>query len=225
VSFKPYIRPIRNGANVISVTCHRVQLAALKGFVWERHWTQVEVLVEGLENVAWPPEINMLEFAAKALSRFGQDVLAPILPLRALALRVNGYPEAALEDASRGIKHSREINHPASLMLTMTFGMAPYILCGRYAAAKSQSDEIVALADEKGHVGIKGVGTVNQGLLMALTGIGVRGDSRDRLRDRRVAVDGGERCSCRFSCPIWREPMRSSGDLTRLGAPFVKRSR
>jgi hypothetical protein len=76
VSFKPYIRSVRNSANVVSVTCHRVQLAGLKGFVWQRHWTQVEVQVEGLENVAWPPETKMLDFAAKGLkgiARLGQE--------------------------------------------------------------------------------------------------------------------------------------------------------
>ena len=77
-------------------------------------------------------------------TRFGQDVLASILPFRALSLWANGYPEAAIADAGRGIKHSREIDHA-------TFGSMPYVLCGEYAAAKTQSDEIVALAVEKGH--------------------------------------------------------------------------
>ena len=104
-------------------------------------------------------------------TRFGQDVLASILPFRALALWANGYPEAALADAGRGIKHSREIDHAASLMLTMSAGSMPYLLCGRYAVAKTQSDEIVALAGEKGgYVGFKAIGMMNQGLLLALTG-------------------------------------------------------
>ena len=104
-------------------------------------------------------------------TRFGQDVLASILPFRALALWANGYPDAALADAGRGIKHSREIDHAASLMLTMSTGSMPYLLCGRYTVAKTQSDEIVALAGEKGgHVGFKAIGMMNQGLLLALTG-------------------------------------------------------
>jgi hypothetical protein len=76
VSFKPYIRSIRNGANLISVTCHRVHLADLKGLLWQPNWLQVEILVEGLENVGWAPEIKLLDFAAKGLkgiARLGQE--------------------------------------------------------------------------------------------------------------------------------------------------------
>jgi predicted ATPase len=55
-------------------------------------------------------------------------------------------------------------------MLTLSAGSIPYLLCGKYAVAKTQSDEIVALAGEKGgHVGFKAVGMMNQGLLLALT--------------------------------------------------------
>jgi hypothetical protein len=67
VSFKPYIRSARPGADLVSIKCPRVPLASVKGLVWSSHWSQVEIQVEGLENVAWKPEVRMLEFAAKAL--------------------------------------------------------------------------------------------------------------------------------------------------------------
>jgi hypothetical protein len=43
------------------------------------------------------------------------------------------------------------------------------IYCGSYAAANAQSDELIALADEKGLGGFKGFGMANKGWLLALT--------------------------------------------------------
>jgi predicted ATPase len=102
--------------------------------------------------------------------RFGQDVLASILPFRALALWAHGCPEAALADADRVVKHAREISHVASLLLALTVGSLTHIYCGNYAAATTQSDEAVSLADQKGVIGFKGLGMAARGLLLALTG-------------------------------------------------------
>ena len=44
------------------------------------------------------------------------------------------------------------------------------IFCGNYATANAQSDELVALADEKGSVLWKAFGMFNQGCVLALTG-------------------------------------------------------
>ena len=102
--------------------------------------------------------------------RFGQDVLASILPFRALALWARGYPDAALADVDRVVKHAREINHAASLMLALSIGSLTYIYCGRYAEASKLSDEVVALADEKGIAGFKGLGMADRGWISASTG-------------------------------------------------------
>ena len=45
-----------------------------------------------------------------------------------------------------------------------------HILCGNYAAANAQVDELVALADEKGAVFWKAGGMLMQGCVLALTG-------------------------------------------------------
>ena len=45
-----------------------------------------------------------------------------------------------------------------------------HIFCGNYAAANAQSDELVALADEKGALFWKACGMVSQGCVLALTG-------------------------------------------------------
>ena len=43
------------------------------------------------------------------------------------------------------------------------------ILCGKYAAANAHSDEAVALAEEKGSLMWKALGTVARGCVLALT--------------------------------------------------------
>ena len=45
-----------------------------------------------------------------------------------------------------------------------------HILCGNYAAANAQVDELVALADEKGALFWKAIGMMIQGCVLALTG-------------------------------------------------------
>jgi hypothetical protein len=47
---------------------------------------------------------------------------------------------------------------------------ATYICCGNYTTANAQSDETVAVADEKGAVQWKVRGTLNRGCVLALTG-------------------------------------------------------
>ena len=48
--------------------------------------------------------------------------------------------------------------------------MLTHIFCGNYAAANAQSDELVALADEKGAMLWKAIGMLQQGCVLALTG-------------------------------------------------------
>ena len=45
-----------------------------------------------------------------------------------------------------------------------------HILCGNYATANAQADELVALADEKGALFWKAYGMLSQGCVLALTG-------------------------------------------------------
>ena len=44
------------------------------------------------------------------------------------------------------------------------------ILCGKYAVANAHSDEAIALAEEKGALSWKALGTVPRGCVLALTG-------------------------------------------------------
>ena len=83
-------------------------------------------------------------------TRFGQDVRVAILSYRSLALWLLGYPDAALRDAEHALKDAREIGQAATLMYRSGPHRRTHILCGNYAAANAQAEELVALAEEKG---------------------------------------------------------------------------
>jgi hypothetical protein len=103
-------------------------------------------------------------------TRFGQDIRVVILCQRSLALWLLGYPEAALADAEHAVKHGREISQAATLMYALYFGRWTHFHSGIYAAVNAQLDELVALVDEKGAEGWKGLGMSFQGCVLALTG-------------------------------------------------------
>ena len=102
-------------------------------------------------------------------TRFGQDAGVTILSWRPLALWLLGYPEAALADLEHALTNAREIGHAATLMLALYVTGLTHILCGNYAAANAQSDEVVPLADEKGSTMWKAYGMLNQGWVFSLT--------------------------------------------------------
>ena len=72
-------------------------------------------------------------------------------------------------DIERALKDAREIGHAATLMYAIGHAQLPYTHCGNYAIASTLSDELVALANEKGASYWKAFGIMNQGLLFALT--------------------------------------------------------
>ena len=102
-------------------------------------------------------------------TRFGQDVGVVILSWRSLALWSLGYPEAALADADHAGIDAREISHAATLMYVLSVVPATHILAGNYAAAYSQSDEVLALANEKDALFWKAYGMMHQGCVLAVT--------------------------------------------------------
>ena len=102
-------------------------------------------------------------------TRFGQDARVATLTFRSLGLWMLGYPEAALADAEHALRFSREIGHAATLMYALAGTTLAHILCGNYSTANMQSDELIALADEKGGSFWKAFGVMNQGCVLALT--------------------------------------------------------
>jgi predicted ATPase len=102
--------------------------------------------------------------------RFGQDAGVSVLSFRSLALWMLGYPEAALADTHKLLSEAHEIDQAATLMFALFYASIIHIHCGNYAAANPQLDEIVALADEKGALFWRALGTLWRGWLFALNG-------------------------------------------------------
>ena len=103
-------------------------------------------------------------------TRFSIDTEVSVLSYRAFALWVLGNPEAALRDADDALKAAREIGQAATLMYALSHAAIPNILCGNHAAASAQTQEVLALAEEKRAPHWKALGMMNEGWLMALTG-------------------------------------------------------
>ena len=102
------------------------------------------------------------------MMRFGGGMMG--ICVRSWALWLLGYPEAALASAQDAVKRAREIGQAGSLMQALDISVSPLILCGDYLAAKSQLDELTALADEKGAALWKAEGMILRGWVSALTG-------------------------------------------------------
>jgi class 3 adenylate cyclase/predicted ATPase len=103
-------------------------------------------------------------------TRFGQEIRVAILGHRSMALWTFGYAEASLADTEQALRDAREISHAATLMYALYNTSLTHILCGNYAAAKAEADELAALADEKGASLWKAWGMMTQGSVLALTG-------------------------------------------------------
>jgi hypothetical protein len=102
-------------------------------------------------------------------TRFGQDVGVVILSIRSWALRILGYPDAALTDAERAVKNAREVGHVPTLMYALYFDWTS-IYRGDYAEANARAEELIALADEKGALFWTAFGTMKQACVLTLTG-------------------------------------------------------
>jgi predicted ATPase len=103
-------------------------------------------------------------------TRFGQDVGVSILSQRSLAVWALGHVDAALADADHALRDARGTGEVAALMYALLFGAHIHIFCRNYATANVLSDEVVALADEKGAAQWKAVGMLMRGSVFALTG-------------------------------------------------------
>jgi predicted ATPase len=102
--------------------------------------------------------------------RFGHDVRVTALCWRALALWILGYPGAATADIKHALSDAREVEHAATSMFALSHTSLALILCGDHTAARTLTNELVALAEEKGSLYWKSYGILLQGWLHALTG-------------------------------------------------------
>jgi class 3 adenylate cyclase/predicted ATPase len=103
-------------------------------------------------------------------TRFGQDNGVAILAYRSLGLWLLGYPVASLADVESAVKAAREIGQAATLMFVLTHAALTHLVSGNYVKAKSDAEELAAVAGDKGAFFWKTIGTVAQGWALALTG-------------------------------------------------------
>jgi class 3 adenylate cyclase/predicted ATPase len=103
-------------------------------------------------------------------TQFGQDIRVSILSFRSITLWMLGYPKAALTDVDQVVKDAREAVHAPSLIYALAVTSVPHLLVGNYASANAQTDEAVAMAQEKSVLFWKVMGATVQGCVLALTG-------------------------------------------------------
>ena len=123
-------------------------------------------------------------------TRFSIDTRVAVLSLRSHALWLLGYPEAAFADAHRAVSEARDINQAAAVMLALAVTSLSQILCGNYAEANAQSNELVMLADEKSAAIWKAFGIMNQGAIFVLDGKADERGSNNQLRTHYISLDG-----------------------------------
>jgi class 3 adenylate cyclase/predicted ATPase len=103
-------------------------------------------------------------------TRSGRDIRVALLASRSGCMWLLGYPAASRSDAERALKNARETGQATTLMVALFRASYSHILCGNYAAANAQIDELIALADERGAPYWKAIGTEVRGSLFAMTG-------------------------------------------------------
>jgi predicted ATPase len=103
-------------------------------------------------------------------TRSGRDVGVTLLSFRSLCVWQLGYPAASRDDAERAVKNARETGQATTLMYALFSAVVYHIRCGNYAAARTEVDELIALADERGAPYWKGQGTAARGWLLAESG-------------------------------------------------------
>jgi hypothetical protein len=104
------------------------------------------------------------------VAHFAVDARVSSLSWRSCALWTLGYPEAAVADADQAVSDARQIGQAATLTGALRPAGLTHMFCGGYPAAIAQSDELVALSDEKGTLLRKALGMMNQGCASVLIG-------------------------------------------------------
>jgi tetratricopeptide (TPR) repeat protein len=103
-------------------------------------------------------------------TRSGRDVGVTLLSFRSMCVWQLGYPAASRNDAERAVKNARETGQATTLMYALFSAVVNHIRCGNSTTAHAQVDELIALADEKGALYWKALGTATRGWLFTETG-------------------------------------------------------
>ena len=99
-------------------------------------------------------------------------------------------PRPRSQTLSDALKDAREIGQAATLMYALFTAAFTHILCGNYATANAQADELVALADEKAAMFWKAQAMLTQGCRFSTDRQSHGRSPNDHLRHHRIAVNG-----------------------------------
>ena len=151
----------RRGATVPLMIGHRLvgtSLLYTGDFIESRkHLGQVIELYDPAEHRSPAPPL-------------GYDIRATALCFRSWSQWLLGFPDAGLADANQALKDARELGQAATLMFILAITTVTYIFSGHYETAIKSSDELIAMADEKGAALWRAWGTMNRGRALALSG-------------------------------------------------------
>jgi hypothetical protein len=151
---------------------------------------------------------------------------AKIAPGGSLVLSVVGSVAAwlsrgALADAEYSLKKAREIGQAATLMFALAFTSFTHILCGHYAIANIQSDELAAVAHQKGT--LWGVVNHESRLCIGPDRQSLGRGSNNHRRDHRMSVNGNDTVRATHFVTFSEKPMRNSVNSRTLGEASAKR--
>jgi class 3 adenylate cyclase/predicted ATPase len=127
-------------------------------------------LVEGQAHFARALELYDPEAHRPLATRFSVDSKVRTLGFRSPASWFLGYPETALAESKHALEYAREIGQAGNLMFILYWACITETLRGNYASGETLSDELIALADQKGSPFWKAMGVAVRGCIFALTG-------------------------------------------------------
>jgi predicted ATPase len=161
------------------------------------------------QGLALYDPVEHLPFA----TRFGQDISVANLGFRSLALWLLGYPEKALADANRALKHAQEIGQAATLLFALNYTAKTQILCGHFAAANSLLQQAIALADQKGAPYWKAFAMSLQACVLVATG-----DTSAAVHQLKLGMTALRSTGATLFVPgLLSNLARAYGDLGELG--------
>jgi hypothetical protein len=205
---------MRRGATIAEAVMARQRSSQLK---WHRNFAEGLLYNDQALALYDPVEDRPLA------TRFLQDPRVLNLMSRSGALWELGYPEAALADAEQALSEAREIGHAGALMHAITNICLIQVISGNYATAQAQSDELIALAEEKGSAYWKTSGMLRRAGVLALTGkasnaVGIISSAVPVMRST------GARLFFRYGYPFWQGPVASLASSMMLGATLTKQA-
>ena len=151
----------RQGATIALMMGHRnlgVALMATGDFSeGRRHLDQAVALYNAGEH-------------RRFVTRFPVHVQVANLSQRAMILWQLGFPSATLSDLEHLLKEGREIGHAASLMGALFYASLLDVWCKGHSAERKFTEELLVLAEEKHSPFFASLGTMQRGVVLAVTG-------------------------------------------------------